>query len=108
MEIKQLFYFIPEPYVEYKIWVMAYTKKNDGEVSDPVYNMTDIGGPSAPRVLNSTCQTQDTMFIQWARPDHFFYSIDYYYIYINLDDHLWHNVTLSASREHLETSVNMS
>lgn len=99
---------ISEPFTEYKIWVKAYTGKNEGEQSDPVINTTDISGPSPPRILNLTCQTQDTIFLQWARPDHYFYSIDYYYIYIYLDERLWKNLTLEASKEHLDTSVSIS
>jgi receptor-type tyrosine-protein phosphatase gamma len=96
-----------KPYTEYKIWVKAYTRNHEGEPSDPIYNSTDISGPSAPRILNLTCQTQDNIFFQWARPNHFYFSIDYYYIYIKLNNRIWKNFTIETSKEHLETSVSV-
>jgi receptor-type tyrosine-protein phosphatase gamma len=96
-----------KPYTEYKIWVKAYTRNHEGEPSDPIYNSTDISGPSAPRILNLTCQTQDNIFFQWARPNHFYFSIDYYYIYIKLNNRIWKNFTIETSKEHLETSYSV-
>ncbi|XP_008200584.1 tyrosine-protein phosphatase 99A isoform X3 [Tribolium castaneum] len=96
-----------KPFTEYKIWVKAFTRNHEGEPSDPIYNTTDISGPSSPKLLNLTCQTQDTIFFQWARPEHFYYSIDYYYIYIYLNDRIWKNISIESSTEHLETSYSV-
>ncbi|XP_044256980.1 tyrosine-protein phosphatase 99A isoform X3 [Tribolium madens] len=96
-----------KPYTEYKIWVKAFTRNHEGEPSDPIFNTTDISGPSSPKLLNLTCQTQDTIFFQWARPEHFYYSIDYYYIYIYLNDRIWKNISIESSKEHLETSYSV-
>lgn len=93
-----------EPQTEYKIFVKAYTAKHEGDPSDAIFNRTDISGPSPPIILNLTCQTQDTIFIQWARPK-YFASIEYYYIFLSYGDFSYDNITLSASTEHLETSV---
>ncbi|XP_063928096.1 tyrosine-protein phosphatase 99A isoform X2 [Zophobas morio] len=95
------------PFTDYKIWVKAFTRNHEGEPSDPIFNTTDISGPSPPRILNLTCQTQDTIFFQWARPQRFYYSIDFYYIYISLNNRLWKNITLEASKDHLETSYSI-
>lgn len=92
-----------KPLTEYKIWVKAFTGKHEGLPSDPVINSTDIGGPDPPVIMNLTCQTQDTMFIKWKRPVNFFESIDYYYIYIHLDDQMWNNITLPTDTKYLDT-----
>lgn len=97
------------PYTEYKIWVKAYTDKHEGEPSEPVYNRTDISGPNAPRILNLTCQAQDTVFVQWERPTQFLHSIDFYYIYIGGSsngngDGTYDNITLPAETKYVETS----
>lgn len=68
-------FFLSEPYTEYKIFVKAFTRKNDGNPSDTVVNKTDISGPSEPRILNLTCQTQDTIFVQWERPAQILHSL---------------------------------
>lgn len=83
----------------------AFTRKNDGDSSDSVINTTDISGPSAPRILNLTCQSQDTIFVHWERPTEISHSLDYYYIFVNIGDRLYDNITLQASKEHLDTSV---
>ncbi|KAK9890036.1 hypothetical protein WA026_008843 [Henosepilachna vigintioctopunctata] len=96
-----------KPLTEYKIWVKAFTCKHEGTPSDPVVNTTDIGGPDPPLILNLTCQTQDTMYLKWKRPLHYFDSVDFYYIYIRLDNHLWQNITLPTQTEHLETAYSI-
>ncbi|KAK9718919.1 Fibronectin type III domain [Popillia japonica] len=97
-----------QPDSEYKLWVKAYTSKNEGEPSDAVVNKTDIGAPNAPRILNLTCQTQDTIYIQWQRPTRFYNSINYYYIYVTSEFNEENNIIqLSAETEHLDTSYSI-
>ena len=71
---------ISEPYVEYKIWLKAYTWKHEGEPSEPLVVQTDVRGPSSPRIANLTCHNADTLFLQWHRPSIYNRSIDLYYI----------------------------
>lgn len=87
------------------MWVKAYTRNNEGESSTAVYETTDISGPSPPKLINLTCKTQDTIFLHWSRPEIFYYSIDFYYIYVSLNNHLWKNITIPATKEHLDISV---
>lgn len=68
------------PYTEYRIIVIAFTLKYDGEPSEPVIQRTDIAGPSAPQIINLTCHSQDALYLQWKRPTTFYNSIDLYVI----------------------------
>lgn len=102
--IKNNIIIILEPNSEYKIWVKAFTQKNEGEPSDAVLSRTDISGPSAPRILNLTCATQDTIYIQWERPKEYSNSIDYYYINYT-SEHSNESIIMESSKEHLDSAV---
>lgn len=39
-----------------------------------------LSGPSAPYIVNLTCQTLDSLYVQWERPQIFFNRIDYYFV----------------------------
>ena len=78
--LKAFFLFI-ESYMEYKLWLKAFTWKHEGEPSEPIIVQTDVRGPSAPRIANLTCHNADTLFLQWHRPSIYNKSIDLYYIY---------------------------
>lgn len=73
-------YLLKGPNTEYRIIVIAFTLKYDGEPSDPVIQRTDISGPSAPQIINLTCHSQDSLYLQWKRPTSFYNSIDFYMI----------------------------
>lgn len=75
------FFIATEPYLEYKLWLKAYTWKNEGDPSEPLLVRTDVRGPNAPRIANLTCHNADTLFLQWHRPSVYNRSIDLYYIY---------------------------
>ncbi|CAH0561937.1 unnamed protein product [Brassicogethes aeneus] len=96
-----------KPDTEYKIWVKAYTQRNEGDPSDPVVNKTDIGGPSGPDILELSCQTEESILIKWGRPKNFYHSIDYYYVNIN-GDHQNYNHSLNATKNYLEMSVSLN
>ncbi|EFX83408.1 hypothetical protein DAPPUDRAFT_48090, partial [Daphnia pulex] len=75
-----------ESYMEYKLWLKAFTWKHEGEPSEPIIVQTDVRGPSAPRIANLTCHNADTLFLQWHRPSIYNKSIDLYYIYYRYED----------------------
>ncbi|XP_050457004.1 tyrosine-protein phosphatase 99A isoform X3 [Cataglyphis hispanica] len=94
------------PNTDYKIWVKAYTRKNEGEPSDQIIRRTDITGPSAPLILNLTCQSHQSLYIQWARPVTFSGSIDYYYInYRPENGRYYEEIELSTEKNHLESGA---
>lgn len=99
--------FFTEPNAEYKIWAKAFTGKHEGKPSDAVVNKTDIIIPSAPRKLNVTCQSQDTIFIKWERPLTYPDTIDLYYVCIYLNGHLIDNTTVETAVTSLETIVSI-
>lgn len=87
----------------------AYTRKNEGEPSDQIIRRTDITGPSAPLILNLTCQSHQSLYIQWARPVTFSGSIDYYYInYRPENGRYYEEIELSTEKNHLESGVRLS
>lgn len=95
-----------EPYIVYDIWVKAYTLKYEGEPSGHIIRRTDIAGPSEPQILNLTCHSHDSVYIQWARPSVFWGSVDYYYInYRTETSKYFEEIELTAEKNHLESAV---
>ncbi|XP_043500700.1 tyrosine-protein phosphatase 99A isoform X2 [Polistes fuscatus] len=95
-----------KPYIIYDIWVKAYTWKHEGEPSEHIFRRTDIAGPSEPQILNLTCQSYNSVYIQWARPAYFCSSIDYYYInYRQETNKNYEVIELTADKNHLESGM---
>lgn len=83
----------------------AYTVKYEGEPSGHIIRRTDIAGPSEPQILNLTCQSHDSVYIQWARPSIFWGSVDYYYISYRTETNKYEEIELTAEKNHLESGV---
>ncbi len=70
----------PESYTRYKIWVKAFTFKNEGQSSQPIEVLTDVTGPGAPLFRNVSCVNDVTLSLEWAMPINFDRSVDYFII----------------------------
>ena len=82
--------FLPEPYAEYKVWIRAYTAKNEGKPSEALLVRTDVRSPGEPLVVNLTCQNANTMFLKWLRPKLFYRTVDVYHVlYRQEEDPTW-------------------
>ena len=68
----------PESHTRYKIWVKAFTFKNEGLSSDPIEVLTDVRGPGAPILRNVSCLNDVTFSIEWAMPKDYDRSVDYF------------------------------
>ncbi|RWS15894.1 tyrosine-protein phosphatase 99A-like protein [Dinothrombium tinctorium] len=68
------------PFTSYKIWVQALNRKHGGNYSNAVQAKTDVQGPSAPLIVNLTCSSVDSLFLQWERPKTFYNQIDCYFV----------------------------
>uniref|UniRef100_T1JAT5 Uncharacterized protein n=1 Tax=Strigamia maritima TaxID=126957 RepID=T1JAT5_STRMM len=94
------------PYTNYTIWVRAFTSKNEGEASDHLHIRTDVQAPSAPYIVNLTCQSDTSLFLQWERPHSFYHQINYYYIYYKLRE-TWEyeEITIETSNNKLDHMI---
>ncbi|GFX08094.1 tyrosine-protein phosphatase 99A [Trichonephila clavipes] len=89
-----------KPYTQYKVWVKAYTGKNEGLASNSLEIITDVQSPSAPIITNLTCQSVDSIYVQWDRPKVVFHRIDYYFIAYR-SENTWdfEEISVSSSQE---------
>lgn len=61
--------------------------KTEGEPSKTIELRTDVTGPSAPVIVNLTCDiSNNTLHVSWERPVIFFNSIDYFFIQYRSED----------------------
>ncbi|XP_017023737.2 tyrosine-protein phosphatase 99A isoform X3 [Drosophila kikkawai] len=94
------------PYTDYRVIVKAFTTKNEGEPSDQIAQRMDVGGPSAPAIVNLTCHSQESITIRWRRPYEFYNTIDFYVIKTRLAGQDTHrDIRINASAKELETAM---
>ncbi|XP_043479627.1 tyrosine-protein phosphatase 99A isoform X2 [Leptopilina heterotoma] len=97
------------PFTEYNIWVKAFTWKNEGEPSDHIMQKTDIAGPISPVILNLTCQSEDAIYVHWARPATYWNSVDYYYINYRAENARDNDeIELSTATNYLESGTTIT
>jgi receptor-type tyrosine-protein phosphatase gamma len=88
-----------KPFTWYLVFIQAYSRKFTGEPSQTVKFRTDVSGPSPPQVINVTCFSQDSVHIQWQRPEDYYNQIDYYYVRYKALDSAWDSYTSSSKKE---------
>lgn len=74
----------PESYTRYKIWVKAFTFKNEGQSSDPIEVLTDVTGPGAPLFRNVSCVNDVTLSLEWSMPITYDRSVDYFIVHYRI------------------------
>lgn len=96
-----------KPFTWYLVYIQAHSRKFAGDISPPVKFRTDVSAPSAPILSNVTCFSQDSILIQWQRPENYYNQIDYYYVRYKQDS-IWSSAdskgeetTLSAKKDKL-------
>ena len=72
---------VSEPYTRYTIWIRAFTDKHEGIPSEQMTVWTDVMAPGSPNIVSLTCQSGNTMFLRWVRPDMFFRTVDVYTVH---------------------------
>ena len=99
-----------EPYSTYKIWIKAYTLKNEGKSSEPLIVTTDVRAPGPPNVANLSCQNGNTMFLKWQRPTLYYRTVDVYHVFYKKEKDLdWNEQvveTVNNTINHMVSSPN--
>lgn len=94
-----------KPYTWYLVHIQAYSRKFTGEPSQPIKFRTDVSAPSPPQLMNVTCYTQDSILIQWQRPEDFYNQIDYYYVRYKPQETGWDSYTSQGGGKEEETAL---
>lgn len=70
------------------VFVKAYTQKHEGDKSESVTWTTDIGPPPPPELINVSCVSEDSLFVQWRRPPKYGQKITLYSISVRPESSL--------------------
>ena len=54
--------------MNYRLWLKAFTRKNEGSPSQQLSLMTDVSGPASPLITNLTCEDATTLHLEWVSP----------------------------------------
>ncbi|GLG93723.1 Tyrosine-protein phosphatase Lar, partial [Gryllus bimaculatus] len=73
-----------QPYTNYSLQVLAYTRVGDGVTSHTVYCMTEETVPEAPEKIKAVVGSNDTVIISWLPPRHPNGILSKYTVYIRV------------------------
>ena len=79
----------PVPYTVYNVWLKAFTRLHEGSPSSPLQVVTDVSGPGRPAITNLTCVGDNSLHVEWMRPDQFHQSVDQYNVYYSNRRDVW-------------------
>ncbi|OWR53573.1 Tyrosine-protein phosphatase 99A [Danaus plexippus plexippus] len=111
-----------EPFTPYKIWVRAFyniplagVMSSDllarlGPQSESLYVLTDVRPPSAPVILNLTCDQQNgILYLQWRQPLEYNNSLDQYVVTLRKipEQQPRTRLTLFTKKEDIETMISV-
>ncbi|CAK1546813.1 unnamed protein product [Leptosia nina] len=109
-------------FTPYKIWVRAFynfqltgVKSQDllqrlGPQSAPLYVLSDVNPPSAPIVLNLTCDLPNRiLYLQWRQPLEYNNSLDQYVVTLRKipEQQPRTTLTLSTNKDEIETTISV-
>ena len=77
---------ISESYSTYRVWLKAFTWKNEGSPSQQLSLVTDVTGPASPVISNLTCADDTSLYIEWLSPEHVERLQHYTLVYSSLDN----------------------
>ncbi|XP_045539589.1 uncharacterized protein LOC106708966 [Papilio machaon] len=111
-----------KPFTPYKIWVKAFYKfsfsgvsssdllERLGPQSEPLYVLTDVRPPSAPIILNLTCdQPNGMLYLQWRQPLEYNNSLDQYVVTVRKVPEQQPRTTLRlpTNKTDIDTAINV-
>ncbi|XP_068624792.1 uncharacterized protein [Battus philenor] len=111
-----------KPFTPYKIWVRAFYKfslsgvsSSDlldklGPQSEPLYVLTDVTPPSAPIILNLTCdQPNGMLYLQWRQPLEYNNSLDQYVVTLRKipEQQPRTRLTLPTNKTDIDTAISV-
>lgn len=94
------------PFSFYRASIQAYSRRFLGESSQVVKFRTDVSAPSPIQYVNVTCYSQDSILIQWQRPEKFYNQLDFYYVLYKPESAgQFEETTLSAKKDKLNNEL---
>lgn len=91
----------------YEIWLEGILSGDRRTApSEHIKANTDVDQPGAPKILNVTCYDTGAIYIEWARPEQFQKSVDYYQVfYRSLDEPIFKSFTVKANIDEIIQKV---
>ncbi|XP_045456472.1 uncharacterized protein LOC123666424, partial [Melitaea cinxia] len=111
-----------KPFTPYKIWVRSFynfpldgVMSSDllerlGPQSESLYVLTDVRPPSAPIILNLTCdQPNGILYLQWRQPLEYNNSLDQYVVTLRKipEQQPRTRLTLPTAKDDIETTISI-